>query len=62
VPIICILIMQLCPPLSQYTSVAVLMETSIGGFLSIWLGTVVFSMFGLQPTLFMVQLTGLFFS
>ena len=58
VPIIFILI---TPPYSQHTDVRILFETSTGGFLSIWLGTIVFRIFDLQPTSLMVQLIGLFY-
>ena len=53
--------MQVFPLPSQYTIVRILLETLIGGFLSIWLGKIVFALFSLQPTAFMVQLIGLFF-
>jgi len=49
------------PQPSQYTVVRILLDTLSVGFLSIWLGTIVFRVFGLQPTSLMVQLIGLFY-
>jgi len=61
VPVFCIFIMQFIPLPSQYTNARILLETSIGGVLSIWLGTIVFALFGLQPTMLIAQLIGLFY-
>ena len=61
VPVICICIMQLFPSPLRYSSLKIIGETLLGGFLSVLIGTVVFSFFGLESSVIMVQLIGLFF-
>ena len=39
----------------------ILIQTGVLGFVSIWLGTIIFSLFGLQPVPLMVFLIGIVF-
>ncbi len=49
------------PKALQESISGILIQTAVAGFVSVWLGTIIFSLFGLQPAPLMVFLIGIVF-
>ena len=60
-PIFIMILAMIFLPKPPQSISGILIQTAGAGFVSIWLGTIIFSLFGLQPVPLMVFLIGIVF-
>ncbi len=61
-PIFVIVVSMILSPKALQQSISgILIQTAVAGFVSVWLGTIIFSLFGLQPAPLIVFLIGIVF-
>ena len=61
-PIFVLITSAILLPMALQKSISgILIQTAVAGFVSVWLGKIIFSLFGLQPAPLMVFLIGIVF-